>query len=71
LEVFCAGPPSPRPAVGSKTFGSDASQRWPRLPKEGLGEPRRVQEQMVEDVCAENNQHLFDYHIPIADKPDF
>jgi len=26
---------------------------------------------MVEDVCAENNQRLFDYHIPIADKPDF
>jgi hypothetical protein len=21
--------------------------------------------------CAENNQHLFDYHIPVADKPDF
>jgi hypothetical protein len=21
--------------------------------------------------CAENNRHLFDYHIPIADKPDF
>jgi len=21
--------------------------------------------------CAENNQHLFDYHIPKADKPDF
>jgi len=32
---------------------------------------RRVLEQMVEDVCAENNQHLFDYHTPIADKPDF
>jgi hypothetical protein len=26
---------------------------------------------MAEDVCAENNQHLFDYHIPVADKPDF
>ena len=32
---------------------------------------RRVDEQMAEDVCAENNQHLFDYHIPVADKPDF
>jgi hypothetical protein len=32
---------------------------------------RRVQEQMAEDACAENNQHLFDYHIPVADKPDF
>jgi hypothetical protein len=32
---------------------------------------RRVQEEMAEDVCAENNQHLFDYHIPVANKPDF
>ncbi len=40
-------------------------------PWSGKRRYRRVQEQMVEDVCAENNQHLFDYHIPIADKPDF
>jgi len=26
---------------------------------------------MVEEICAENNQHLFDYHIPVANKPDF
>jgi hypothetical protein len=32
---------------------------------------RRVQQEMLEEVCAENNQHLFDYHIPAADKPDF
>jgi hypothetical protein len=32
---------------------------------------RRVQETMMEEACAENNQHLFDYHIPVADKPDF
>jgi hypothetical protein len=32
---------------------------------------RRVQQPMLEEVCAENNQHLFDYHIPVADKPDF
>jgi hypothetical protein len=32
---------------------------------------RRVQEPMTEEICAENNQHLFDYHIPVADKPDF
>jgi hypothetical protein len=31
----------------------------------------RVQEPMEEFVCAENNQHLFDYHIPEAAKPDF
>jgi hypothetical protein len=32
---------------------------------------RRVQGPILEDVCAENNQHLFDYRIPVADKPDF
>jgi hypothetical protein len=32
---------------------------------------RRVQQPMLEEVCAENNQHLFDYHIPVADRPDF
>jgi len=32
---------------------------------------RRMQGTMGEEVCAENNQHLFDYHIPIADKADF
>ena len=37
----------------------------------GMRRYRRVQQQMAEDVCAENNQHLFDYHIPIANKPDF
>jgi len=32
---------------------------------------RRVQMPMHEEICAENNEHLFNYHIPIADKPDF
>jgi hypothetical protein len=32
---------------------------------------RRVQQPMTEEVCAENNAHLFDYHIPVADQPDF
>jgi hypothetical protein len=31
----------------------------------------RVQRPMDEEICAENNQHLFDYHIPVANKPDF
>jgi hypothetical protein len=30
-----------------------------------------VQQPFREEVCAENNQHLFDYHIPVANKPDF
>ena len=32
---------------------------------------RRIQMPMHEEACAENNQHLFDYHIPVANKPDF
>jgi hypothetical protein len=32
---------------------------------------RRMQGTLGEEVCAENNQHLFDYHIPTAEKPDF
>jgi hypothetical protein len=35
------------------------------------GQRSRVQQQMREEVCAENNQHLFDYGIPVANKPDF
>jgi hypothetical protein len=40
-------------------------------PWSGTRRYRRVQQPLLEDVCAENNQHLFDYHIPVADKPDF
>ena len=40
-------------------------------PWSGMRRYRRVQQQMAEDVCAENNQHLFDYHIPVANTPDF
>ena len=40
-------------------------------PSTGTRRYRRVQQQFVEDICAENNQHLFDYKIPIAAKPDF
>ena len=32
---------------------------------------RQVQQQFREEVCAENNQHLFDYNIPQAKKVDF
>jgi hypothetical protein len=32
---------------------------------------RRVQQPLREEICAENNQHLFDYHIPVAEHPDF
>jgi hypothetical protein len=32
---------------------------------------RRAERESSEMICAENNRHLFDYHIPVADKPDF
>ncbi len=32
---------------------------------------RRAQMQFGEDICAENNQQIFDYAIPVAGKPDF
>jgi hypothetical protein len=33
---------------------------------------RRIQRQMAyEEFCAENNQQMFDYNIPVAHKPDF
>jgi hypothetical protein len=40
-------------------------------PWSAIGKLRRVQMPMHEEACAENNQNLFDYHIPVADKPDF
>ena len=39
-------------------------------PWSGKRRYRRVEEPMAEDVCAENNQQ-FDYHMPMAEKPDF
>jgi hypothetical protein len=32
---------------------------------------RRAQREIDEVICAENNQYLIDYHIPVANKPDF
>jgi hypothetical protein len=40
-------------------------------PWSGMRRYRRVKQEMLEEVCAENNTHLFDYHIPAANKPDF
>jgi hypothetical protein len=40
-------------------------------PWSGTRRFRRVAQQFAEDICAENNQHLFDYKMPVADKPDF
>jgi hypothetical protein len=41
-------------------------------PWSGIRRYRRVDQEMVEEVCAENNtNNLLDYHIPVADKPDF
>jgi hypothetical protein len=40
-------------------------------PWTGMRRYRRVEREITEIICAENNQHLFDYHIPVADKTDF
>jgi hypothetical protein len=31
----------------------------------------RGKEPFYEDICAENNLNIFDYHMPVAEKPDF
>jgi hypothetical protein len=40
-------------------------------PWSGMRRYQRAQRDDAEIICAENNQHLFDYHIPVAEKPDF
>jgi len=40
-------------------------------PWSGMRRYRRVSRQFDEDICAENNQQLFDYHTPVANKSDF
>ena len=40
-------------------------------PWSGMRRYQRVRQQMDEEVCAENNTPVFDYHIPTAEKPDF
>jgi hypothetical protein len=40
-------------------------------PWSGTRRYRRVERRFAEDICAENNQHLFDYKIPIASRLDF
>jgi hypothetical protein len=42
------------------------NQPWQAIRRYG-----RVKGTMAEEICAENNQHLFDYGIPQANKPDF
>ena len=32
---------------------------------------RRVEREFGEQICAEGNRNLFDYKIPVANKPDF
>jgi len=40
-------------------------------PWSGVQRYDRVQQPMREEICAENNKHLFDYQMPEAEKPDF
>ena len=40
-------------------------------PWSGMRRFRRVEREFVEQICAEGNRNLFDYKIPVANKPDF
>ena len=40
-------------------------------PWSGKRRYRRVEQEANEKICAENNTNIFDYHLPVADKPDF
>jgi hypothetical protein len=40
-------------------------------PWTGMRHYRRIQQEGSEKICAENNTNLFDYHMPVAAKPDF
>ena len=40
-------------------------------PWSGMRRYRRVTQEPYEKICAENNTPIFDYHIPVAQKPDF
>ena len=40
-------------------------------PWHGMRRYRRVGQTAYEKICAENNTNLFDYHMPVAEKPDF
>jgi len=40
-------------------------------PWSGMRRYRRVERNFIEEICAEGNRNLFDYGIPVANKPDF
>jgi len=60
---------------GGKTLEVNISVEDPDTfnePWSAIQRYRRVQpRQLGEEACAENNKQMFDYHIPVADKPDF
>jgi hypothetical protein len=43
------------------------NEPWSTIQRYRRAQPR----QLGEEACAENNAHLFDYRIPVADKADF
>ena len=54
--------------VGIKVEDPDAfNAPWSAIQRYRRAQPR----QLGEEACAENNEHLFDYRIPVADKADF
>ena len=47
------------------------SKRGESVAEPIAGRYRLVAQTAYEKICAENNTNLFDYHMPVAEKPDF
>jgi hypothetical protein len=59
---------------GGKTLQADITVDDPdtfNQPWSTIQRYQRGEQTLEEEACAENNQHLFDYHIPEAKRPDF
>jgi hypothetical protein len=69
--VWCAAIPPPLHCQSAHVPDRRSHQSEPEALRLAIQRFRRVQQRMREEVCAENNQHLFDYGIPVANKPDF
>ena len=47
------------------------NQPWSTYVRHTPAQATFTKESYVEDICADNNTNLFDYHMPVAAKPDF
>jgi hypothetical protein len=61
-----------RVRVAAGKAAKSASQYWTHRDLKTLTQRYdRVQQPFAERICAENNEHLFNYHIPQATNADF